>query len=765
MAVVQDAGKFKDLESQLKFSEKLKSVIDRIHSANNITEILIKLKDDILSLFDADRITVYALDPVKRQLYSRYVASGDTKEIKEIRVAISPASLSGYTALSAKLLNIADAHDEAALKKIHPNLSYDRSWDQKSNFRTKQVICCPIIFENKLLGVIQLINKKTDSPFTSQDEKSLQEIAKTLGIAFRNQSKMVHTRFDHLISQNVVTDNELKQAMTAARERGKDVESILMEDFKVKKADVGASLGQFYGAKFVEYNAALIIKKEVLKGLNLAYLKKSLWVPISVTDGKAVVIIDNPKDPKTAEIKNIIKAKEIEFQVALKEDIVRFIDTSGSEAKGLDTSGSASDILAEMNIKQQEEGGEEESGEGSVDENASTIVRLVNQIIIDGIEKGASDVHVEPSKAKKTTYVRYRVDGTCIRHLEIPFTHSRPLTSRIKIMANLDISERRLPQDGKIKFLYKDKAVELRVATLPTVGGEDVVMRILAASEPMPLEALNLSEQNYKNFKEILAKPYGIVLVVGPTGSGKTTTLHAGLGAINTPERKIWTAEDPVEITQEGLRQVEVKPKIDFNFARAMRAFLRADPDVIMVGEMRDHETAQIGVEASLTGHLVFSTLHTNSAPETITRLIDMDIDPFNFADAILGILAQRLVRTLCKKCKEPYTPSKEEFDILSEAYGEGFAGTGIEYGEKLTLFRPKGCGACNQSGYKGRTGIHELLVGTKEIKSVIAKKSAVEVIRAQAIKDGMRTLYQDGIAKIFMGITDLKQVRSVCIQ
>jgi type II secretory ATPase GspE/PulE/Tfp pilus assembly ATPase PilB-like protein len=352
-----------------------------------------------------------------------------------------------------------------------------------------------------------------------------------------------------------------------------------------------------------------------------------------------------------------------------------------------------------------------------------------------------------------------------MRHLEIPLTYSNPVVSRIKIMASLDIAERRLPQDGKIKFTYKNKPVELRVATLPTVAGEDVVLRILASSEAMPLEALYLSEQDYKNLKELISRPYGIILAVGPTGSGKTTTLHAALAYINTSDKKIWTAEDPVEITQEGLRQVEVKPKIEFDFARAMRSFLRANPDVIMVGEMRDCETAHIGIEASLTGHLVLSTLHTNSAPETITRLIDMGIDPLNFADSILGILAQRLVRTLCKKCKEPYHPEREEFESLSKSYGEQFPQLGIAYDDKLALYKPKGCDDCNHTGYRGRAGLYELLIGTKDIKRVIAKRGTVEEIRQQAIKDGMRTLYQDGIAKVFSGLTTYKQVRSVCIQ
>ena len=274
-----------------------------------------------------------------------------------------------------------------------------------------------------------------------------------------------------------------------------------------------------------------------------------------------------------------------------------------------------------------------------------------------------------------------------------------------------------------------------------------------------------MSKRAYDTLVSMVSQPYGIVLVVGPTGSGKTTTLHAALGYINKPETKIWTAEDPVEITQEGLRQVQVIPKIGFDFANAMRAFLRADPDVIMVGEMRDQETVSTGIEASLTGHLVFSTLHTNSAPETITRLLDMGMDPFNFADALLGVLAQRLVRTLCKDCKEEYHPDREEFDALVRSYRGDFDALGFEYNDDFTLFRAKGCSKCGKTGYRGRTGIHELLDGTDEMKTLIQNKALMEDLRAQAVKDGMTSLLQDGIRKVCLGLTDLSQVRRVCIK
>ena len=410
----------------------------------------------------------------------------------------------------------------------------------------------------------------------------------------------------------------------------------------------------------------------------------------------------------------------------------------------------------------------EEAASG-VGEEDSAVVQLVNKIILDAYSRNASDIHIEPYPGKQNTQVRIRVDGSCTVYQTIPFSYKNAVVSRIKIMSDLDIAERRLPQDGKIKFKkYGGKDIELRVATIPTQGGlEDVVMRILAAGEPIPLDKMGFSQPNYKNFISVVTKPYGIIFVCGPTGSGKTTTLHSALSFINKTETKIWTAEDPVEITQRGLRQVQVKPKIGFDFAAAMRAFLRADPDVIMVGEMRDKETTSIGIEASLTGHLVFSTLHTNSAPESITRLLDMGMDPFNFADAVLCILAQRLVRTLCKTCKRKYHPSKEEFDDLVREYGEEDfkKNLGIEYTDDLELHKPEGCDLCSNTGYRGRMGLHELLMGTDDMKKLIQTKAEMKIIRDQAIHDGMTTLKQDGIEKIFQGHCDLIEVRKVCIK
>ncbi len=396
-----------------------------------------------------------------------------------------------------------------------------------------------------------------------------------------------------------------------------------------------------------------------------------------------------------------------------------------------------------------------------MDENESTIIQLVNRLIAQAVRQNASDIHIEPGPGQEEALVRMRVDGVCQEVLKIPATHIRAMIARIKIMSRLDISERRKPQDGKIAARLQGQPIELRVATLPTVHGESAVLRVLSSAQALPFQGLNLSRQKQQQVLRLISRPHGIFLVTGPTGSGKTTTLHALLGQINSREKKIWTAEDPVEITQKGLQQVQVNPKIGFDFAAALRSFLRADPDVILIGEMRDKETARIAVEASLTGHLVFSTLHTNSAPETITRLLGLGLDCMDFAEALLGVLAQRLVRTLCPQCKQAYKPQDKELRQMANFFGDH-----AEFQELLQgcpeLYQPVGCEKCASLGYKGRTGIHELLLASPEIKSLIVQNSNTAELRDQALQQGMSTLVQDGIVKILQGQIDLQQLRLV---
>lgn len=749
------------------YYKALNDIANQIHSARDMDEIFLNLNNQILSLFDTERISIFVVDAKKKELYQRLKAGGSTPT--EIRVPINNKSIAGYTANNSQLTNITNAYDEEELALINKDLSFDKSWDKKGNFTTKQVLTVPIFFKSYLIGVLQLINKKGDDRFKLEDQNSATEMAKVLGIAFFNQKKLAQksqkkSRFAYLLENNFITQKELEQAITIARDRKLAVETVFINDFKVKKTEVGKSLGEFYDCEYVSYDSNFPIPGELLAKLKHVYLKNNLWVPLARENGKVKILIDNPQRlDKIDSVKALLPAEEYEFAVGLREDIVQFLDYFYGTTDAVEE-GSIDDIMAKLDTDEMDE---EEDAATMMTEDDSAIVQLVNKVITDGHKKNASDIHIEPYPGKSGAEIRFRIDGTCTKYQTIPYHYKKAIVSRLKIMSDLDISERRKPQDGKIKFKkFAPLDIELRVATIPTVGGEeDVVMRILAAGEPIPLNAMGFSKRNNELLIKLITQPYGIVLVVGPTGSGKTTTLHAALNYINKPETKIWTAEDPVEITQRGLRQVQVQPKIGFDFAASMRSFLRADPDVIMVGEMRDHETVSTGIEASLTGHLVFSTLHTNSAPETITRLLDMGMDPFNFADALLGVLAQRLVRTLCKDCKEPYHPDKKEYDNIVRAYSGDFDALGYPYTEDLQLYRAKGCDKCNNTGYRGRTGIVELLDGTDEMKALVQGKAKMEDLRTQAVKDGMTTLMQDGIRKVFLGQTDLQQVRKVCIK
>jgi type II secretory ATPase GspE/PulE/Tfp pilus assembly ATPase PilB-like protein len=591
-------------------------------------------------------------------------------------------------------------------------------------------------------------------------------------IAQRTDSVATNTasgsKYDCLLRENIVNPQQLQRAFGLSKKLNKSVEYILIDTYKIEKEVIGKAFSSFYGCKFRAFDSSIAAPVELLANLKKAFLLNEVWIPISWSKDGIEVLVDDPRNlNKTDNIKALMKTGKIHFSVAIREDIQAFIGSFFNQNRSADALATEeiTDDIDIPDITFEEERDEVTAEEA--DESSSQVVKLVDQVIIAAYRKNASDIHIEPSVVTKATSIRFRLDGVCQEYMKIPNAMVRGVVSRIKIMSNLDIAERRLPQDGKIKFRRKGvPAFEMRVATLPTAGGfEDVVLRILASSGPIKIDEMGLAERNLNVIRTIIVKPYGLILAVGPTGSGKTTTLHALLGHINKPGVKIWTAEDPIEITQQGLRQVEVKPKIGLDFARIMRAFLRADPDVIMIGEMRDEETASIGIEASLTGHLVFSTLHTNSAPETVTRLLDMGLNSLNFSDAFLGVLAQRLTRRLCTNCRKEHFLRREEFDELRTDYGvPWFERTGIEYSENLRIFSPAGCEACSNTGYRGRMGIHELMEGTPEIKLMIKKQANTEEILKTALQQGMMTLKQDGILKVLQGVTDISEVRRVCI-
>ena len=771
---------------KLLFLKQLQAVTNRIHSAANVDEIISQISDDICDMFEADRLTIYTMADSGSAIVSK-VKTG-LQSFKDIKLPVNNTSIAGFAAYNRQIINITDVYDDAELKRHAPPLCFLKAVDKRTGYRTKQMLAVPILAaegKGDLIGVFQLINNRSDQRFPVVAEESAVELATTLGIALsmRHGAMQVATKYDHLVTSNIISAGELELASRTARRKNKSVEDILIDEFQVSVTALGECLSLFYGIPYKSYSASFIKPYDLFRNLKREYVESNQWLPLEDTPEGRVILTPDPELIRSSRVlENIYPRVKLVYRVTTQREFSRTVELFYNDTQHA-SSGNAS--IGEMLSSMEDEDGVSVAEEASA-ASENELVKLVNRIIEDAHRQGASDIHIEPYPGKHKTIVRFRKDGTLVPYIEVPASYRNALVARIKIMCDLDISEKRKPQDGKIKFKkFGPVDIELRVATLPSTGGvEDVVMRLLSQGIPLPMNQLALSRRNYEKIQSLITKPYGLFFVCGPTGSGKTTTLHSALGHINTSETKIWTAEDPVEITQKGLRQVQVNPKAGLTFATAMRAFLRADPDVIMVGEMRDKETVSMGVEASLTGHLVMSTLHTNSAPESIVRLLDMGMDPFNFADALIGILAQRLTKKLCAKCKKPHKATQEDLDLLMHEYAQELLNTtawqenpeaalaavheewikhfGNDRGE-ITLYSVEGCDECDNTGYRGRVGLHELLVGSEAIKHLIHEHARVAQIFSTAIEEGMRTLKQDGIEKVLQGITDINQVRAVC--
>lgn len=591
-----------------------------------------------------------------------------------------------------------------------------------------------------------------------------------LDIALKRQkSKPALKLGEALIQENLITQAQLDEALAKQQQdRRVALGKILVDMGAVDKDVIKRTLAKKLGIPVVNLRK-FNVDPNVIRLVPDDIARKHEVMPLYRTENALVVAVENPMHWEPLDALRFYTKLTIEPVMAVREDILfaldRFYGHSGNTSK-----------IAELSSQLAAEEETQAAPDDAVIESDNTLVRLVNKMILDAYQQGASDIHIESYPGKQSTHIRFRKDGLLSSYFDLPANFRDALVSRIKVMGQLDISERRKPQDGKINFRQFGPAeIELRVVTMPTANGlEDVVMRILAVAKPIPMDQLGLAADILERLKKIASKSYGLFLICGPTGSGKTTSLHSVLSYINTPQRKIWTAEDPIEITQQGLRQVQVNPKIGLTFDAALRSLLRADPDIIMVGEMRDIATAKTGIEASLTGHLVFSTLHTNSAPESVVRLLDLGMDPFNFSDALLGVLGQRLARRLCADCKHAYTAGTEEIQELLREYcldmpldadqvlkqwQDRYAPAGT-----FTLYKAgSACETCENSGYTGRMGLHELLIASAPIKKLIQARASAFDIRNAAFAEGMRTLKQDGIEKILQGHTDIQQIRAVC--
>ncbi|MEO8152678.1 MAG: ATPase, T2SS/T4P/T4SS family [Rhizobacter sp.] len=613
-------------------------------------------------------------------------------------------------------------------------------------------------------------------------------------VAIEKQARMPMVRIgEALTSLGLVTNDQLSEALTQQQQdRNVPLGELLVRMGIVSREDLQTALARKMGYPLVDLDA-FPFEADAIRKLPYSVSVRVQVMPLMIREGRLVIALDDPVRRRAivdeVEFITQMKCVPVLAQCERMEDVLfkayekigaatiqRFTAVNAADAIPFELHDT--DKLVETLEKEDNDTASLED-DRQIEQSDNSLVKLINNMIIDAHKDGVSDIHVESYPGRDKIKVRFRKDGLLRTHLELPPNYRNALIARIKIMCDLDISERRKPQDGKINFakFSPQHKIELRVATIPTNNSlEDVVMRILASAKPIPVDNLGLSPYNIQNLKEAMERPYGLVLCVGPTGSGKTTTLHSALSHINVPERKIWTAEDPIEITQPGLRQVQVNPKIDWTFAKALRAFLRADPDVIMVGEMRDQETAQMGVEASLTGHLVLSTLHTNSAPETVTRLIDMGLDPFNFADSLLCVLAQRLVRRLCNHCRQSRLATDDEVNELLDDYLHVCPTDHADFNRDtlrtdwtgrfgsqgtLRMHHSPGCEHCGQTGHRGRAGLHELMVVSRELRRLIQTGARAEELQRTAMLEGMRTLRQDGIEKVLQGVTSLAEVRA----
>ena len=538
-----------------------------------------------------------------------------------------------------------------------------------------------------------------------------------------------------------VDDVQIQKALEFAKANGVRIGEAFVKTSICSQQLVSKALAKHWGLPFANLSKGEI-KKEIIALVPKEIAIESSIVPVT-RKGNTLIIAMKGLDFMVLDNLRFLLNQQVEAAIATPEDIEEALDGYYR------LTGDLSQVIGEQDGVQV--GRTEYAGEDA-EANEAPVIKYVTQLISNALKERASDIHVEPFE--KRVRIRYRVDGSCVEKENPPKKLQGPILSRIKIMAKMDMAEKRRPQDGRIKIHLHGREIDLRVSALPARHGESIVMRILDKEKALvDLEQLGFHESDYQRFQKIIKRPNGIFLVTGPTGSGKTTTLYAALKKLNRPDVKIITAENPVEYNLAGINQSEVRHEIGLTFQRILRAMMRQAPNIILVGEIRDRETADIATQAALTGHLVFSTLHTNDAPSAITRLIDMGVKPFLVASAVMAILAQRLIRVLCPECREPYEPT----DV--ELRGVGLTRARLE---GKTLYRPVGCNACNGKGYRGRRGVYEMMELTPDIREMAFNKKPTMELRAKALAEGMTSLQEDGVRKILSGMTTIEEILTI---
>ena len=707
-----------------------------------------KIPGEMASLLGADSLRFFRRDPLTDELYTR---AAEGKKVRETRVSFDPSSVVGYAAMTRKT---------------------SFAWKRDPTLNVKRyVVAVPVLVSGDLAGVMELTHGAKDAVIDEERLKIFNELVLLVGKRLQEilAESVRATPYDYLLQSGLVTGEGLRKARDLAAKENRSLEHILLTKCGIDKTALGRSLAEHFEVPFSPSPGERPVAPDLLRKFSPEFLRTHAILPVGWKGDQVEVIVVNPHNLTLVDdISRSLGTEKLSLIVAVREDILTALDklVAPNAPPTEKREKSNGDEEAEWEPLAVDEGGFDlaQNQNQTID---SRTIRLVNDTIQAAVDRGASDIHLETTPAGGL-FIRFRVDGICHDYLQVQEACARPVVSRLKIMAQLNIAEHRLPQDGKIRLKDKrGRKTDLRVAIMPTHGGyEDVVLRLLPEYQVLKLDEVGLEQENLERLRRVIEQPHGIALCVGPTGSGKTTTLHAALAHVKGPTMKIWTAEDPIEITQEGVRQVQMHSQIGLTFDRALRAFLRLDPDVVMIGEIRDRETADAAVEASLTGHLVLSTLHTNSAPETVTRLLEMGLDPFTFGSSLLGVLAQRLVRRICDKCAESYSPSADEFQELRAQFGDNVRFDALKIDRKrVTLSRGRGCEACFSTGYRGRVGIHELLIVSPALRKLIQQKGQADAIGKLGREGGMTTLKQDGIRKILKGKTDLKEVMSITLE
>jgi len=717
-----------NISSTLRRSLLIKVISKPAPSREDVSSVIELTSSKVVEALQAQSMTFYLIEGndivFKHVYYSPTLWTQDPpleKKLQDTATKLLALKLPLGTGVVGKVIA---SGEPAFFRNTESQAPFMSSLAKTTGFEVRSMLTVPLK-TNIVIGAIQVLNKElaagTDGNFTDKDLTLLQEVAEY-------SSTLLHRMLDPKFQLN-------------AEDTAKFIAKLTDLPLVTKPEEIEID------EKLIEVTGDAIIRRE------------GIFPHKRVSPSSVAVLMTNPLDYAKREsfsqatemaIEDVSVVSATLFETLLK----KYFKDSKTAAPGSEDVdiGSVAEVISTAYTA---EGGAEVSAADLESEDSAPIIQLTNRIIEDAYVCGASDIHVEPME--KELLIRYRIDGLCQEKLRLPKQVTNAMVTRLKIMCNLDISERRLPQDGRIvfkKYTKKNIDIDLRVATGPMKDGEKVVMRILDKSKStLPLPALGFSDENLAKYRECIRQPYGMILHCGPTGSGKSMTLYSALGEVNTPDVNIQTAEDPIEYTLAGINQMQMNRQIGLTFARALRCYLRMDPDIILVGEIRDEETAGIAVEAALTGHLLVSTLHTNDAPSTVARIGEMGVEPFNISASLVCVCAQRLLRRVCKNCKVPYEPQGREKDIMAKAL-DGWTG-------QIFRANPQGCPTCSGTGYKGRVGIHELMTNSEELTEGINKEVEVADLKRIAMRGGMKTLHQDSMLKVKMGLTTIEEALS----